>query len=148
MATTTEQIALNEAKALEIKVPVPAGDNNLEVKALGMTGLEALEAAVVKIVKTTAPAVNVAVPDVPVTAQQTPAPVKRLRQSITDAEKLAIREIENEFLKATIDINRLTQVVNASQKKFTNNIEALVQKYLINAKEMQFDNIKLEFVAM
>lgn len=67
-------------------------------------------------------------------------------QEISTEEKLAIREIENEYLKAQMEINRLSQITQAAQKRFTSTVEALTKKYLINPAENVFDNIELKFV--
>jgi hypothetical protein len=71
--------------------------------------------------------------------------VVRLKQEITTEEKLAIREIENEYLKAQMQINALSQTTQNAQKKFTSTVEALAKKYVINPAELVFDNITLEF---
>jgi hypothetical protein len=60
-------------------------------------------------------------------------------------EKLIIREIENEYLKAQIEINRLSQITQSAQKKFTDTVEGLVKKYGVSPAEWLFDNVSLQF---
>ena len=72
--------------------------------------------------------------------------VKKLTQEITAEEKLAIREIENEYLKAQMEIQRLSTITQGAQKKFTDTVEALVKKYGVAPAEWVFDNLKLIFV--
>jgi hypothetical protein len=75
------------------------------------------------------------------------APAKKLVQELTAEEKLVIRDIELEYLKAQMQINQLSQTTQSAQKKFTSMIEDLSKKYLINPAEMMFDNVELKFVA-
>ena len=71
--------------------------------------------------------------------------VKKMLQELTAEEKLGIREIENEYLKAQMEIQRLSQITQGAQKKFTDTVEALVKKYGVNPTEWVFDNLKLVF---
>jgi phenylalanyl-tRNA synthetase alpha subunit len=79
-------------------------------------------------------------------AAEVKAEVKKLTQELTAEEKLAIREIENEYLKAQMEINRLSQITQGAQKKFTDTVENLVHKYTVSPAEWAFDNLKLIFV--
>ena len=69
--------------------------------------------------------------------------VKKLTQELTADEKLAIREIENAYLKAQIEINRLSQITKEAQQKFTTTVEGIAKKYVLNPVEWAFDNIEL-----
>jgi type IV secretory pathway VirB4 component len=71
--------------------------------------------------------------------------VKKMIQELTAEEKLVIREIENEYLKAQMEIQRLSQTTQGAQKKFTDFVESLVKKYVVNPTEWTFDNLKLVF---
>lgn len=73
------------------------------------------------------------------------AEVKKLTQDITAEEKLAIREIENKYLKAQIEITRLSQITTQAQRDFTSKVESLTKKYLISPTEWLFDNAELIF---
>lgn len=75
----------------------------------------------------------------------TPAP-ERITQEISADEKLVLREAENAYLKASMQIQALTQQTQAAQKKFTETVEGLGKKYEIDAKAFQFDNVELKFV--
>jgi hypothetical protein len=70
---------------------------------------------------------------------------EKVTQEISAEEKLAIREIENAYLKAQIEITRLTQITTKAQTDFTKTVEDLSKKYLISPTEFVFDNIKLQF---
>jgi type IV secretory pathway VirB4 component len=71
--------------------------------------------------------------------------VERFTQEITAEEKLVIREIENEYLKAQMEIQRLSQITQGAQKKFTDTVDSLVKKYAVSPAEWLFDNISLQF---
>jgi formiminotetrahydrofolate cyclodeaminase len=66
-------------------------------------------------------------------------------QHISAEEKLAIREIENTYLKAQIEINRLSQITQKAQQDFTKTVEDLTKKYVISPAEFVFDNVELAF---
>ena len=70
---------------------------------------------------------------------------KKLTQEITAEEKLAIREIENLYLKTQMEIQRLSQITQKAQQDFTKTIEDLVKKYVVSPAEWVFDNLKLQF---
>jgi len=78
-------------------------------------------------------------------AEEAKAEVKKLTQELTAEEKLAIREIENAYLKAQMEINRLSTITQKAQKDFTAEVEALTKKYVINPAEWLFDNVALLF---
>jgi len=71
--------------------------------------------------------------------------VEKVLQELTAEEKLAIREIENSYLKASMEIQRLSQTTQKAQVDFTATVEHLTKKYLINPAEMLFDNVELVF---
>ena len=73
------------------------------------------------------------------------AEAKKVTQELTAEEKLFIRETENAYLKAQIEINRLSQITQKAQKDFTENVENLSKKYLLNPAEWIFDNVALIF---
>lgn len=65
--------------------------------------------------------------------------------AITTEEKLAIREIENKFLKTQMEITRLQSVAQEVQKSFPSMVEQLKQKYVVDPATYLFDSAKLEF---
>lgn len=69
----------------------------------------------------------------------------KIFQEITAEEKLAIREIENKYLKAQIEITRLSQITSQAQKDFTTTVENLTKKYVVTPAEWFFDNAELLF---
>ena len=73
------------------------------------------------------------------------AEVKKLTQELTAEEKLAIRDIENAYLKAQMEIQRLSQITQKAQADFTKTVEDLTKKYLISPVEYIFDNVLLQF---
>ena len=66
-------------------------------------------------------------------------------QEISTEEKLIVREIENEYLKAQMEIQRLSQITQAAQKKFTTTVETMTKKYAIDPATFIFDNVALVF---
>jgi hypothetical protein len=128
MATTAEQVAANEAKAVEVKAEAVKQVEYEKTQTEVAKVAEEIKAEIVKFA---------------------PAPeVKRTKQPLTAEEKLVLREIENEYLKAQIQITTLSNTTQNAQKKFTTTVEAFGKKYEIIPTEMQFDNVALEFVAI
>jgi hypothetical protein len=78
-------------------------------------------------------------------AEEVKAEVVKATQELGAEEKLVIREIENEYLKAQIEINRLSQITQNAQKRFTDTVENLVKKYAVSPAEWVFDNVSLTF---
>jgi hypothetical protein len=78
-------------------------------------------------------------------ADEVKAEVKKVTQELSAEEKLAIREIENGYLKAQIEINRLTQITQKAQKDFESTVKTLTTKYVIDPAEWLFDNVALIF---
>ncbi len=70
---------------------------------------------------------------------------EKVIQTLTAEEQLAFRNIENEFLKAQAEINRLTQTTQAKQHEFSNYSTALLRKYLLEPTEWVFDTVALRF---
>jgi hypothetical protein len=125
--TTAEQVAVNEAKAVEVKAEAVKQVEYEKTQTEVAKAAEAIKAETTK--------------DVPV-------PAKRTKQPLTAEEKLVLREIENEYLKAQIQITTLSNTTQNAQKKFTTTVEGFGKKYDIIPAEMQFDNVALEFVAV
>jgi hypothetical protein len=75
-----------------------------------------------------------------------PAASEKTTQEITDIEKLGLREIENEYLKAQVQLTSLNNITHNAQKKFTSTVEGLLNKYALDADKFQFDNLALKFV--
>ena len=71
--------------------------------------------------------------------------VEKVTQELSAEEKLAIREIENSYLKAQIEINRLSGITQKAQKDFTDKVEVLTKKYVIDPALYIFDNVELVF---
>lgn len=71
--------------------------------------------------------------------------MEKVRQELTDTEKLAIREIENSYLKTTMEIQRLSQITQKAQQDFTKKVEELTKQYAIDPALWLFDNVALEF---
>lgn len=78
-------------------------------------------------------------------AEEVKAEAVKLTQELTAEEKLGIRELENEYLKAQMEIQRLSQITQGAQKKFTETVDSLVKKYGVSPAEWVFDNLKLVF---
>src|SRR5271157_896634 len=78
-------------------------------------------------------------------AEEVKAEVMKVTQELSAEEKLAIREIENGYLKAQIEINRLSQITQKAQKDFENTVKSLTAKYVIDPAEWLFDNVELIF---
>jgi type IV secretory pathway VirB4 component len=71
--------------------------------------------------------------------------VEKVIQELTAEEKLAIREIENAYLKAQMEIQRLSEITKKAQKDFTETVEKLTKKYVVNPATWLFDNVELVF---
>src|ERR1700691_1611374 len=128
MATTAEQVAANEAKAVEVKAEAE--------KQVEYENTQTEVAKVAEAIKAE-------------TAKSTSAPESKCtKQPLTAEEKLVLREIENEYLKAQIQITTLSNTTQNAQKKFTATVEAFGKKYEMVPTQMQFDNVAFEFVAI
>jgi hypothetical protein len=67
------------------------------------------------------------------------------RVDISAEEKLFMTKMENEFLKAQLEISNATKKVENAQKQYTMFIEGLTKKYAINPLTHLFNNIELVF---
>jgi hypothetical protein len=67
------------------------------------------------------------------------AVVKAALVNIVVDEKLFLRETELEFLKAQMEIQRLTKVAEAKSKSYTDYIDNLFVKYGLTKVEYAFD---------
>jgi hypothetical protein len=71
--------------------------------------------------------------------------VAAVRIELTDAEKLVIRNVENEYLKAQMELQRLSSVTQNASRQFTNTVESYVKKYAIDPAVHVFDTVELVF---
>jgi hypothetical protein len=67
------------------------------------------------------------------------------RVEITDSEKLVLRTIETEFLKAQLEVNRLTSILKTTQEQFTKKIKELTTKYVVDEAVYAFDAVEQVF---
>lgn len=65
--------------------------------------------------------------------------IKAALVNIVADEKLFLREAELEFLKAQMEIQRLSKVAEAKSKSYTDYIESLFVKYGLTKAEYMFD---------
>jgi hypothetical protein len=70
---------------------------------------------------------------------------EKIRIEISDAEKFMLTKMENEFLKAQMEVKRLTELMQNIQKAFPTQVEELVKKYAIEPAKYTFDAIELAF---
>jgi ABC-type nitrate/sulfonate/bicarbonate transport system substrate-binding protein len=78
-------------------------------------------------------------------AEEAKAVAEKVTQELSSEEKLFIRETENTYLKAQIEVNRLSQVTQKAQEDFTKKVEELTRKYAVDPSLWLFDNVKLSF---
>ncbi len=71
--------------------------------------------------------------------------VKAAIVSLTGDEKFALRDIELEYLKTQMEIQRLTKVAEPKAKQYQEVVEGLMQKYALSKAEYVFDAAKLAF---
>lgn len=67
------------------------------------------------------------------------ADVKKATVEITTEEKLFLRETELEYLKAQMEMQRLTKITEGKSKDYQAYIESLLKKYVISKTEFMFD---------
>jgi hypothetical protein len=67
------------------------------------------------------------------------------RVEISVEEKFFVTKMENEFLKSQLEIQRLTKIVENTQKQYVAFLEGLTKKYAINPLTHMFNNIELVF---
>lgn len=70
---------------------------------------------------------------------------QKIRQEIESEEKVIITKMENEFLKAQLEIQRLQTTVATTQKSYPEYIKNLAEKYALNIAEWSFDAVELVF---
>lgn len=70
------------------------------------------------------------------------------RVDLSVEEKLFVREIEVEFLRAKTEIAKLEQIMKNAEARFAPTVQQLAKKYLINPATHTFDNLSLAFVAI
>lgn len=70
---------------------------------------------------------------------------QKVRQEIASEEKVIITKMENEFLKAQMEIQRLQTIVSTTQKSYPEYIKNLAEKYSLNIAEWTFDAVELLF---
>ncbi len=70
---------------------------------------------------------------------------EKVTQELSAEEKLVIREIENSYLKAQVEITRLSAITQKAQSDFTTTVEQLTKSYAIDPAVWVFDNVKLQF---
>ena len=87
-------------------------------------------------VKTVAEAV---VADVKAEVAKVEPEVKQALVQISTDEKLALREAELEYLKATMEIQRLNKITEAKSKEYQSVVEGLFKKYALTKIEYVFD---------
>lgn len=87
----------------------------------------------------------------PVEAPVVEAPKPPVVQ-LTDAEKLAVRNLENEFLKATIENTRLQSemarqqsIAQSVQRQWPQVLQRIATAHNVDVKFYQFDAVSLEY---
>jgi hypothetical protein len=74
--------------------------------------------------------------------------VKKALVQISTEEKLILREAELEYLKATMEIQRLSKITEAKSKEYQSVVESLFKKYAITKLEYVFDGAVNAFRAL
>lgn len=70
------------------------------------------------------------------------------RVELVAEDKLVIRDLEVEYLRAQAEITRLEKVMKNVESRFVPVVQSFVSKYLINPATHQFNNLELAFVAL
>ena len=65
--------------------------------------------------------------------------IKAATVAVSTDEKLFLREAELEFLKAQMEIQRLTKITEAKSKDYQTFVESLFKKYALDKAEYIFD---------
>lgn len=112
----------------EVKAAVTAVEG--EAKAVEGTVANKL-AEVVKVVEGEAKAV----------ANDTKQEVNAAFVNISTEEKLVLREAELEYVKAQMEIQRLTKITETKTKEYTTFIESLLKKYTLDKGKYVFDAV-------
>jgi hypothetical protein len=71
--------------------------------------------------------------------------VKAALVNITAEEKLFLREAELEYLKAQLEIQRLSKITETKSKQYTDYIEGLFKKYALEKTSYIFDAAVAQF---
>lgn len=71
--------------------------------------------------------------------------VKAAIVSLTGDEKFLLRDIELEYLKAQMEIQRLSKITESKSKDYQTAVDGLLKKYLLDKAEYIFDGTKLAF---
>ena len=103
-----------------------------------MSELQAVEAEVAKVAEEAKAEV------VKIVEEVKPAAKKAL-VAITADEKLILAETEVEYLKATMEIQRLTKITEAKGKEYQTAVDGYLKKYLLDKSEYIFDGVKKAF---
>jgi len=106
-----------------------------------MSELQAVEAEVAKVAEEAKAEV------VKVVEEIKPAAKKAL-VAITADEKLILAETEVEYLKATMEIQRLTKITEAKAKEYQTAVDGFLTKYGLSKAEYIFDGVKKAFTAI
>lgn len=107
------------------------------------TVVEEVKQEVVKVAEEAKQEVGVVVTEVKKVGSEVVVEAKKLTQELSAEEKLAIREVENAYLKAQMEIQRLSQITQKAQQDFTKNVENLAKKYALDSSRWVFDNVEL-----
>lgn len=70
------------------------------------------------------------------------------RVDLDAADKLFLREIEVEYLRAQNEITRLSQIVKNAEARFAPSVQGLAKKYKVNPATHVFQNLELAFVVI
>jgi len=70
----------------------------------------------------------------------------KARIEVTDAEKLGLVRLENEFLKAQMEMRRLQDLIKNVQEVYPKQVEQLQKKYSIDPATHVYDAIQGAFV--
>ena len=65
-----------------------------------------------------------------------------LRIEISDAEKVVVLRLENQFLQLTTQARELQKQIETIQKSFPDYLKGLATKYVVDLKEYAFNSIE------
>lgn len=112
----------------------------------------AVEGEVKKVEAEVSTEVNKAETEVKTVAEAVVTEVKKAEEKvkaafvqITAEEKLYLRETELEFLKAQMEIQRLSKITEAKSEAYTKYVEQLFTKYVLTKAEYVFDGAVAQF---
>jgi uncharacterized protein YeeX (DUF496 family) len=103
-----------------------------------MSELQVIEAGAVKFVDEVKAEVEKAV-------EAVKPEVKKALVAISADEKLILAEAEVEYLKATMEIQRLTKITEAKAKEYQTAVDGFLTKYGLSKAEYLFDGVKKAF---